>query len=191
MGVNSLAPGFVKIKYGTAGNQSTMTLPVKPVSPQPGTFANQVDTADGTPATLSVIIDDFVALIVPFFGTDVSFGSAELWSKPLPESDPVFVEAINLDTNGTNAGTTDRTLQAVMTHRSSNGGLHRLYLIGIVGEPDVRDLAPFDSNAGQALSDYLISGSSFIFARDNGRLFAPIAFTTKTNDTLRKKRLDL
>lgn len=191
MAQNDLSPGFVILFYQVGTRQHRMVLPVKPIAPVPGTIGNELEQKDGDPQSFVTAITAFFLLIKGFYNTGADFIRAELWSKPTPESNPIFVEVHEITDNGTSATATQVDGQAVLTHRTAAGGIHRLYLMESTFPANTREAAPFASGGLNSLSNYLTGDDSVIFGRDNAPLIAPVAFTTKVNDALRKKRLQL
>lgn len=191
MAINDISPGFVIITYSLALRIHKMTLPVRPVTPDPLITGNLLENNSGTPVSLGGSVDALIAIIKGFFNTGAEFVSAELWSKPTPADNPLFIESYAIGVVGTSPTATQTDGQAVLTHRTTGGGLHRLYLMESSFVANTRETAPFVSGALNTLSQYMRGNAGWITGRDNARLSAPIAFTTKVNDALRKRRLNL
>lgn len=79
--------------------------------------------------------------------------------------------------------------QTVITFRTYNGGIFKLYLMEAVATVNQVISAPFPAGATKNLSDHLIGTSSAVCGRDNGFPLAPLRSLGKTNDALRKKLL--
>jgi hypothetical protein len=77
-----------------------------------------------------------------------------------------------------------------MTFRSEFGGLQKLYFLGIVLVVDaVQSPSAGLSNPYDDIFPFAVGTSSWIYARDNGKLIGLITLKTKTNDVLRRKYL--
>lgn len=191
MPVNDISPGFVVITYAIGTRIHKMTLPVFPAVPDPLATNNELYENDGDVIVFGTAVTAFVNLIKGFYNTATDFTSAELWSKPTPADNPLFIEAVTLALNGTSGTVPVVDGQAVLTHRTTGGGLHRLYLMESTFPANTRELNPFASGALNSLSAFMRGVNGWVKGRDGGQLTAPIAFTTKTNDALRKRRLNL
>ena len=191
MPVNDLSPGFVKVYYGTSGRTSVQTLPVDPINPSPGTTGNELANYSGGTTTLAAFATQYGPLMADFTGPAYTIIFAELWSKPLPTSNPIFIESVPIGLPGTGNPPDSGATQVVMTHRTTNGGLHRWYFIGASGDPDQRASIASAPARALAMSNYLIGNDSVVFGRDNGKLFAPLFYTSKINDAVRKDILGL
>lgn len=194
MAHNSLAPGFVKVQYTFAGLTHHATLPVIPSGFLiPSVEPSFVPNGGGT-VLMGTAVDAWIDLVLPFFGSGTDFISAEFWSKPTPESDPVWIYTHPIGESGS-AGTAGvQMLQHVTTYRTAAGGLFKQYFMEVSGiiTPNTRDPYPFTSGGiSDLLADYLIGTSGWIYGRDGGKIVLPLYATAKTNDALRKRRLGL
>jgi len=168
-----------------------MILPVIPVSPSPLSVDNELRTNDGGTVTLTAGVTAFLNVIKSFHNTATDYTLAELWSQPTPADDPLFIEVIEPAISGTSASAPTLMGQVIITHRTAVGGIHRLYLMNPINAPNTRATAPFPVGNAKALSDYMKGNTGWIYGRDGGRIVAPIAQTTKINDALRKKQMNL
>lgn len=191
MAQNSISPGFVKIYYTVETRPHVMTIPVIPIDPDPLVVGNELQQKNGFAAVFGTAMTDLVTAIKAFYSTSSEFQYAELWSKPLPTDDPIFVEVFPLAILGIAGSAAVKSSQTVLTHRTIYGGIHRLYLMETVQQPNLRDVAPFAPGGAQNLSLAISNAFSVVVGRDGGVLTAPKAYTTKTNDVLRKKQLSL
>lgn len=193
MTINSLAPGFAKISYVQNLLTHVKTIPLLPSGTITPGVEPSVMTYAGTPITFSAAIDALIALMQPIYGADTSFSSAEFWSQPLSTDNPVWVFTHPIGEVGTATGASADKVQSVMTFRTGIGGLYRDYQMEISGDvpADLHVFYPFSAGPFANLAAYLTGTTSWTYARDGSRLIVPVAFTTKVNDALRKKRLNL
>lgn len=191
MTINSLAPGFIKLYYVQNLLTHVQTIPVS-VAGDPTVGEEPEFTPNvGAPILMSAFIDEYIAILQPLFGADTSFSSAEYWNQPEPEDDPTWYFTYPIGEVGTSGTASVDLLQAVMTFRTALGGIYRNYLMEISGSVPVNLHTSFPFSAGPFadLAEYLTGDTSCVLGRDNAALIVPIAFTTKYNDALRKKRL--
>lgn len=193
MTVNSLYPYFARLKYSANAHTHWMTIPLGAETggiPAGESADNYTFFAkNGTELDFAACMDDFVALLAPFFKTTDSFILAELWGMATPESDPIFYTAYELGVAGTSANPNVANSQAVMTFRTAAGGILKLYLMEGVNGANGKDDYPFAAAANQNLGAYMIGGTNIIRGRDGAFPISPLRYVSKTNDALRKKYL--
>lgn len=190
MTINSLAPGFVKIKYNLGAMEHVKQFQVQAtgtitVGEEPSFTPNI-----GSPILMSTAVDALIVKLKPFFGSNTSFSSAEYWNQPTAADDPTWIFTHPIGVVGTATAASDILLQAVMTFRTALGGIYRDYLMEVSGDTSVNLNVPYPFGAGtfNDLATYLIGASGWILGRDNAALVVPIRVKTKYNDALRKKR---
>lgn len=188
MAANSLYPGFTKIIYGTGSSPHTMILPMTPDGGINIGFDPMVTTRT-TSVLWSTYVATFINLLKPFFQSVTDFSVAEYWRMEEIDSDPQFVYGINPAISGTNAGTNTSMSQTVITFRTYNGGIYKLYLMEAVATVNQVVTAPFPAGITKTLTDHMIGTQCAIMGRDGGFLLAPLRSIGKTNDALRKKIL--
>lgn len=191
MTVYDLSPGFVRIFYNAGSIPHTMTLPVKPVTVTPGDNASTIEQYDGTAVDLATAIGNWIPFMKGLSVTTTEFTRAELWSKPLPTSDPIYITGEAIGEFGTSAATVSALTQVTLTHRTSLGNIQKLVLFGSVYQVNVRDPFPFASAATTNLSNFMRGVNAWIYGRDGGKLIVPIAATSKTNDPTRARELGI
>lgn len=186
---NSLYPGFVKLNYKRGAITHTATLPVLPqgvptVGTEPSFFQK-----NGTAALMSTLVNAFVTVWRPFLFTDMDIQSADYWSVPGPDGDPVWIYSHLIGLQGSGTGSTAAAGEAVMSFRTDQGGLLKIYWM----EPYAALLTvpvqsyPFPAGGTTTFANYMLGGTSWVVGRDGGAPAVPIKFTTKTNDALRRK----
>jgi hypothetical protein len=189
----SLSPGFVKIRYTGVTYTHIQTIPVEPSgSPVIGTEPNFLTKA-GTPLAMSTCINAYVALAKTLVSAAITFVDAEYWDQPVPEDDPYWVYTHPIAVVGTHATASVADRQQSISFRTGAGGLAFNYLLEISGAfpADARQNFPTGSAPVNALKDYLIGNTSWCVGRDGGFYVTPVWYTTKNNDSVRKKMLGL
>jgi hypothetical protein len=190
MAPNSLSPAFLKIKYTANNHPHVMTMGILPDDIDVPAEDMTVTTKFGTPFSLaSWLTEEFASKWEAFFkGTD-SLDEAEVWSQPTPSDDPLFKGVIAIAAVGSSAGTTQPFSQAVLTLRTTAGGIAKMYLMEGTFTVNTHDPRPFSSAAVSDLATLLTGPSSILYARDNSFPILGLTWNTKTNDALRKKYL--
>jgi hypothetical protein len=187
MAANSLAPGFIKLYYTSGGLEHVATLPVKPGFDVGG--GNwELETYDGTFDDWETALDGYITVIKPLFHTSTIFTYAELWQQTDAESDPEFAAVTFPETPGTGAATVVGSM-ATFSLRTNAGGNGKIVLMSHNNTVNLRRLPPTWGGATtiEAVADYLVSASNFIFGRDGGKYVAATQYTTKTSDESRKR----
>lgn len=185
---SSLYPGFVKLFYTGNGHPHVMTIPVIPSASGSTWKVAKVLGGDYDPWTTA--IDAFNVLFKAVLKTTDGVVSADLYTLASETADPLFRESYACVVAGTSAGTIAANSQAVITLRTSLGGILKLYVMEAAGVvADYVDRAPLAAGGFKNLADFMIASTGFAFGRDGGRPIAPVSLITKTNDALRKKYL--
>ena len=192
MTVFSLFPGFVRLRYTVEARPHVQTLPCKPFLAFTGEWFVELADQVGGVLWTTAIESYLTSLAGVFQGTVTQFASAELYTLSDPEADPLFVEAYAPTGPVFTGGIAQDWMESVFTFRTQSGGILRLYLMEGTSSINQRVFPPLYAGAGsKAVADYILSAQSFVFGRDGSRAIAGIAFTTKTNDKLRKKGMGL
>lgn len=190
---NDIAPGFIKIKYTGATLTHFQILPVVPSGTlTPGNLPTVVQK-NSTNVTMNIAIDAYIAILKAEVPNTVTFVEAELWSKPTPASNPIWIYTHPLGVVGTNATATDQLKQRVMSYRTSLGGGGFNYLLQIPTNVAVNARQNFPSSNTPANNTmaWLMGATSVVVGRDGGYPVVGNWYTTKYNDAARKKVLDL
>jgi hypothetical protein len=187
---HGLARAFCKIQYTQNLLLHVQTLPLAYVGTAIPGVEPDVSPKVGADIPFSTFVDAYTDLMQPLYGTDTAISTAEFWFMPTDTSDPIWIWTEAVGKAGTATTASADLLQSVMTFRTALGGLFRLYNMEISGEIPVnyRSVWPFSAGPYLNMANYLIGDSSPVIGRDDASLVVPIAFTTKYNDALRKKR---
>lgn len=188
MAQNSIAPGFVKLFYAVASRPHVQVLPVDVFGTPTVGIEPEFNLKNGSSDLMSACVDAWIALLQPAYHSTANFSFAEFWYKPTPESDPTWIYTYEIGEVGTAVTAATANGQAVISLRTSVGGLLKVYMMESSFVANLRDPYPF-SGGFVAFHNYLIGGTSWITGRDGGFPVVGIAATTKINDALRKKYL--
>lgn len=191
MPVHSLSPGFVELQYTYLGLLHKMRIPVTPAVGWTTSVEPDLVRKSGAVVDMSTAVDELIVLLRPLFQNTTEFTKAEAWFYPGGASDPIWVYTYAIGLLGSNAGTNVQSSQSVVSFRSSIGGIAKLYLLEGVFVANVRNSYPFGAGNITNLTNYMIGATSWWYARDNGSLVVPIWNTSKTNDKIRKIRLNM
>lgn len=182
---NSLYPGFVKLFYSVGTKEHTSILPCKP-------FLNALSAwwvenkGGGGGGLWTAAVDSYLAVIKAFYHSSASWTNAELWTLASAESDPIYREGYMPGVAGTAATSPTPMAQLVVSGRTQEGGVAKLYLM----EPSLvvnQKLKPPYATTYAALATYMLGSTSWIVGRNGGFWIAVPQQTTKTNDTLRRQ----
>lgn len=188
----SLVPGFLKIRYSVGTRTHALTVPVLPVSVySPGFLTPELEDKTGNPVALTDAVNAICNALKGAFGDTCSFIESEFWQQETITSDPTWIQGgIINGISGTQTNPATSMLQAVLTFRSSMGGIGKVYLMETPHDPNLRfSGSAVASSDFSALRTYLLGDTCVWRARDNGFPVTVIRVTTKTNDALRKRYL--
>lgn len=192
MAVNLPGPYFIEITYETSGLNHKMGFSCQ-VSGTPvvGTSSDLIDILqrDATTVTLTNAVNDFVDLLKPMFQTVTTFIDFTLWQYVTGTLERNFVSTGALGVAGTSAGSAQTAHQATSTFRTQNGGILKLVMLeSIFSDNDVVALSSVSNTALLAISAFIVSTDSWLYARDNSYPIAPLNFSGGQNEALFRKR---
>lgn len=185
MAINDLYPGFVDLFYTVGTKEHKARLPCKPFLSVSSTWYVEAK-GDPTGILWTTALNAYITAVKPLFHSSVTFTYAELWNIASPESDPVYQDTTSLGVAGTAATAPTSMAQAVVSGRTQNGGIAKLYFM----EPSVTvntKLKPVYSGVYLAIQTYMLGSTSWIVGRNGGFWIAMPQVTTKTNDALRRQ----
>jgi len=191
MPAHSLAPGFVEFQYTYSNLLHKMRLPVTPGAGWAVGLQPNLVQKNGVDVGFDAAVDAFAALLRPMFANTTEIVKAEAWFYPTNSPDPIWVYTRAIGLVGTNAGANTSAGQMVISYRTLLGGIMKLYLLEGVWAINVRNSWPFGASAATNIANFMIGNTSWIYGRDNAGLIVPIWLTTKTNDAIRKIRLNM
>jgi len=127
------------------------------------------------------------------FGAAVTIVDAEFWYQPTPEDDPYWVYTYPVGEVGSSASASVPERQSVISYRTGEGGIAFHYLMEIRGDVpgSQRQNFPTGNTPVNDLNSFLVGTNSFQVGRDGGFFITPVWWTTKNNDAIRKRVLNL
>jgi hypothetical protein len=179
----AVAAGFVE------DHEFRMSLNLN-ADPAPGDDFDTIEVLnhDSTTDTLDITTEALLGLIVDIYNTNVAFPLVELWRYTAGTFDAFFISAYapTADQGMAGGGITPAS-QAILTFRSSNGGIAKLVFNEATITPGVAvpiSLAPATILA--IALEFAGDHRPFV-ARDNGRPFAPLRYLPGQNERLWKQ----
>jgi hypothetical protein len=164
-----------------------MVLPVIPAIS--GGIYTVAKVLGGTYNPWTAAVDAFVLVLKAQLNTSDSIVSADLFTQASPTATPVFVATYSVNVAGTSSSADLALGELVLTWRTDDGGLLRMYIMECVISNNYRQSRATAGSTIQALFDFVTASSGFVFGRGGGVPIAPIFATGKINDVLRKKFL--
>jgi hypothetical protein len=154
-------------------------------------FANIdiVTRADGN-HILSVVVENYVALLAPFFNsTATTFTIAELWKYEAGTFNADYVSTYEIDEPGTSASSLQKASEAIFTFRTLEGGIMKLVLLDGVFAPDVPKVYADMGSDAQDLVDYVVDAVSARFlGRDTSYPAVFLRLFNGQNENVFKRR---
>jgi hypothetical protein len=175
-------PSFVKILYHSNAGPHTMEVPTLQWN-ESGTF----DVWGGGTVVDHDMVEAFVTLLLPFFGSDTEFESFIIYNVPTPGAAPQPVASFPLSGMVGSASSPGWTtaVQGTFSIRTTLFGLFKITMLdGASGN----SFAPSTALGGDALAlfEELISDANGWSGRDNGQPNVFIKFTKTLNEKLRR-----
>lgn len=197
MAANFPGPFEVRINYSTAASsvvylhQHRFSLDMAEVG-EPGdpfsAFLPQGRLVAFT-ETLADYVDDYAALMQPFFRTDADIVNAELWEYEPGSHNAAFRSIYDLALNGTSASSTTVDGQMIVTFRSTLGGTKKMDFRQTVFPQAVFQLFPTGQTVVNDYATFCTGNNTPLLAWDNGYLFSAYKFLPGLNEHATRKRL--
>jgi len=163
-----------------------MTLPTLQYHPgSPGTF----DTRGGGTMDASVMVNDFVDLIAPFFPSGVHWDFFQVFLKADATADSVLSLSETLSQVGSNATPGwSKATEAVWSYKTDENSLYKISMLDL-GNNNSFDKVDFATLAGDALAfnNYLVDGVHGWAARGPGQPTSFLQIAYGLNKALRRK----
>lgn len=131
---------------------------------------------------LATHVDTLVTKLRPFFATATDLTNAELWEYGEGSFDAVYRSVYPLGLNGASGSATQNASQAIMTLRTVAGGIMKVDLRGTIYAPTITATYPFAPGPATDLANYLISGNSIWWGRDNSYALVPLRWMAGQNE---------
>lgn len=164
--------------------------PYNSVDP-PRDFASTTVTTHGDDdVSLASMVDDYVALLLPFWRPTTEFARCEWWRYGAePSEDAVFMGVHDILEPGTAASGVDiEAQQATITYRLVGGGVMRQQLMEVFVAGNGYQTFPTAVAIVNNLSAYIRGTSHCFLGRDNTRPIATIGLGLGQNERLWRKR---
>lgn len=191
MTIYDISPAFIVLSYRSNGHPHKQVIPVSffhDTVPTPG--SDPVDCQLHCQAGV-VTFEDFISGLIlvyaPVFKTTAAFLFAELYSKPTPDDDPLFISIRELGVAGTSSSAESPYCRATYSLRSVSGGKASCVLMEGIFLTNVDDPAPIAAGDRADISDFIKDVNSAWKARDGGYIVACSRFLTKVDNVLRKR----
>lgn len=182
----SLSPAWIVLNYNWELRTHRALLPCLPTSvPTPGDNPNLTVKGGGTVSWTAAILG-YATLFKYLLSEDSTIASADFWSQPTPDDDPVWINSDALDIPGAGAGTVQVAAVTTMTFRTIGGNLLKLLACDSQNEllVNLRIPAPYPSSRLKDFTDYITDAGAWVVGRDGTFPAVSIAATTKYNDAL-------
>lgn len=194
MGHNDLGPGFVKLRVETPDFIHTNTFEVLYNTTPVTGFQPTLTLRNGsTGLSASAVLEDWKAVWKLFYASSCTLLDATFWNIFDPEDGPVWIWTTNIGQAGDpTVGTYDPTCQVQVTYKTFFNNLGRVVFPGAaITDVNLRTNSADFSGRLSTLSGYLTAGDCAWRARSGGSPYRTLWSSTKTNDVLRKKFLNM
>jgi hypothetical protein len=141
---------------------------------------------------MSTLVDAYIAVLKTIYDADTTFVSAEFWSKPQPSDDPVWVFEHPIGVIGTVSGSVQLAGELVFSYRTAGGHLMKQYFMDFSDAIPLNVRTPLGSigaGANANIRDYTLGSTAWATGKDGFFPVAPLNYTSKMNDTLRRKEI--
>lgn len=182
----SLSPAWIVLNYNWELRTHRALLPCLPASvPTPGDTPTLNKRGGGTINWTAAILA-YASLFKFLLSEDSTIASADFWSQPTPDDDPVWINSTALNIPGAGAGSVQPAAVTTMTFRTIGGHLLKLLVCDPQNEllVNLRIPAPYPASVLKDFTDYIVDTGSWVVGRDGTYPAVSIAATTKYNDAL-------
>jgi hypothetical protein len=191
MAQNSLDPGFLILYYTRSSLYHRAVYQIAFAgTPTPGVEPNILDVT-GDAIGSSTAVTAWITLIKARFNSDTTFTGYEVWSKASPSSDPIFIYGDDYAVVGTNVNNALSMGQVCLSFRTVGGGVMKLYFMESTSAANQKIACRVGAADWGSTVTFVLGDGAWMYGRDDERALSGIWITTKTNDALRKRRLNL
>lgn len=186
---NSPAPTQILVNYHSEFAPHKMLLNALEWSPTPDVNgAGSLATWDAATVDTDDAVSGLVTLMLPFFGTSVSFDNYVVFTYPTPEADPEPMAGGTLALDGTGATPSwYKAVQKTLTFRTNLFGLARLVFLDVLSGNDFnRNTVVTPASPLEALVNAFTSDTAPWSGRDNGRPNTYLGVSQTLNEKLRR-----
>lgn len=183
-----LAPGFIRFRYTGVTQPHTGVIPIKfAAAPVPGVNPTLLNTG-GTEVLFTVAIADYIATaLVGSFDAATVFGFADIYAVDPVSGVRTFIYTVNLNDLGEAVTPNVALVEGIFVFKSTVGKPIKIYTMEGVYNPDQRSVGEVPPDGRQDLVNYILSPANIVYGRDDAWPLAFLSFTSKVNDTLRRR----
>jgi len=149
----------------------------------------EVTERGGGTSTLAAWQTGFMALLDDVFHTSTDFVGSEIWLYSPGTFDATFITGEPLGTSGVSSTAPTQDGQAIVSFRTTTGGIAKLVLMQPSLAVGVTQTFPTSLGAINALASNMSNLNSPLIGRDNGFVFVPYKYNPGLSETLFKRRL--
>lgn len=184
-----LAPGFIRLTYSGLFLPHHMVIPINFASEPAQGVSPVLLTTDGSEVDWIVGLGALVGAISGAFNTDTKFGLADIYQVNPSTGIRTFIFTHNVNAVGTDdANENVSASEGVFVFKSSVGRPIKVYIMEGTYAPDARNVGVVPAGSRQDIIDYVLSGDNIIYGRENAYPLAFQTFTSKINDTIRRRQ---
>lgn len=189
MAINKKGPYEVRVPY-IAPDGLTHTLRLNAIVAggpvEPGTDPDDVTLVTrGGSVSLSAGVNALWAIFRPRITPTTLASGFSFWQIPTDGGDPLFITAGDLTTpNGSSVNAFRANAEEIWTFRSAGGGIAKLCVMDAANPSNARTPIP----PSDPIAAYMTGATSWVIARDDGFLIAPINVSVGENERLFKAR---
>jgi hypothetical protein len=184
----SLSPGFARTTYTGETGVHHHILPVN-LDPSAVSGSDPALTLkDESTALASTVLGSYWNVAKELLSIGQNIGLCEIYKVNAATGEGIFLYGFDLGLEGTVAGTTIPMQMQTQSFKLTNGRIWKAVFMDAPFPVNQKLYPPFaDGLAITVFADFVVSDLSPVYGRGNAYPFAPISFTTKTSDVLRKR----
>lgn len=183
-----LAPGFMRVRYSGSTQPHTQVIPINFAgTPVPGVDPTLLTTS-GSEVLFTVGVLDYVDnVLAEQFASTTNFGFADVYAVDPVTGIRTFIYTTSIGEVGTNVAANVPLSEGVFVFKTTVGKPLKVYVMEAVYAPGARNIGSVPADARQIMLDYILGPTNLFYGRDDAWPLAFQTFTSKTNDTLRRR----
>lgn len=191
MALNFPGPFEVRISYTTnetpvaiAAHQLRLSCNMSTIGDPGDPFSAFIpfERSGSAISNLETKVSDLMGVVRPLFVAGVDFSVAELWEYTAGSFDAIFRSSLQISLPGTGAGTTTIAGQAVLTMRTTAGGVMKVDLRGTNFAPQTTITFPVSPGSLFNLANHFLASTNIWWGRDNSYPLAALRFLPGQNE---------
>lgn len=184
-----LAPGFIRLRYSGVTQPHNQVIPINFASTPVQGVEPDLMTTGGTPIPFVTAINAWIDTgLAPSFNTATQFGFADIYAVNSVTGIRTFIYTTTPTTAaGTSASANVPLTEGIFVFKTSVGKPLKVYVMEGVYNPDERSVGTVPADGRQDIVDYILSPENFFYGRDDAWPLAFQTFTSKVNDSLRRR----